>query len=1039
MFCTNCGKQISVDDRFCAYCGRPVSPNREGISQGKEKSEIDVHGDTSEQVVLTGTKAATDSTMLLNTEERENIIDGFNTQTENYVFHLGCFQLQYPLSLVKYQEIKKQFDNVEKRNLLFLEDLYKDSRQFDLLWKQIMSDEGIKRIFSLSMSMAHEIYVENNIYDMTPLKVMDTRNYRENGDERTPYIIWRSAFQKFGDKYHRICQEAQIEREKQQAQKEYDDYVRSLTESGASKFIKGATSSLSHSVKMSRIDSNEKEQLKELYEDKTLLETMKNTYLEAVSVIVKNIAFRLGYMWITPDAKENAEAIMHNIFQNQISPEHRKEALIHLLQLDPLSKNSYKLYLKYCPNENGVLDKIAELFGVLDLVNAIKGDLLHEYIDGYFEGNRKRLLLQIEEEFKGGDTSFFEDYILYNGFDYLSEDIQQIKQYSCHLWYKSGMNLAEALEKVDVQYKENREACEDPMGEVITEAKYMMSEQQCIVIPNGVKRIERYAFANSLQLEEIQLPESLEKIDFRVFYNCPSLKQLILPCGVQYDISAYTGAGIVVLSEDTTLVGDIETIKRSQTVFDVSTNSSAYDLFQTHLGLNHTTILTKEEIEKVVGETSKTKCRDELIYRYMDIRARRKYHGEADKEHPNILRLPQNGSEQGEGIIKIYRQIAPEIFSGSSLTYVDIPDQYHTIGAGAFRSSKVVSVGISDGMQIIGENAFLGCSNLRDVEIPSTVIRVQDGAFQDCPFLGIIQVYSKKCQIGEHVFDGSPVIVVCDMGSDWHRYCYQHKVPFWIRNQPNPYLGELQQRKDSFLRIRHKQIADEISAYNRDLFLSEWKKINKISNEQGIPRNSVFGTKHGEEERIYFTMEQAEKNGDGDPIQIIIAIQKNPEAPQFISRDGMRSITVYPWIMKKKVFHYSMISQETYVNANCLYIDGKDTIEYIDEGAFADSKVLAVRFNGIKEIWRQAFIGCQDLRLVLLGNQLTRIEDHAFADCPNLRSIYIPSSVIELGEGIFQNNQTVISCEEGSVIHEYCIKNGLKYYLLQQLAEEDTK
>ena len=47
-----------------------------------------------------------------------------------------------------------------------------------------------------------------------------------------------------------------------------------------------------------------------------------------------------------------------------------------------------------------------------------------------------------------------------------------------------------------------------------------------VVIPEGIEKINAYAFANLTALEEIVLPSTLEAIDYGAFYNCTSLKKI---------------------------------------------------------------------------------------------------------------------------------------------------------------------------------------------------------------------------------------------------------------------------------------------------------------------------------------------------------------------------------------------------------------------------------------------------------------------------------------------------------------------------------
>ena len=47
-----------------------------------------------------------------------------------------------------------------------------------------------------------------------------------------------------------------------------------------------------------------------------------------------------------------------------------------------------------------------------------------------------------------------------------------------------------------------------------------------VIIPEGVKKINSYAFANLTALEEIVLPSTMESIEYGAFYNCTSLKKI---------------------------------------------------------------------------------------------------------------------------------------------------------------------------------------------------------------------------------------------------------------------------------------------------------------------------------------------------------------------------------------------------------------------------------------------------------------------------------------------------------------------------------
>ncbi|MBP5621939.1 MAG: leucine-rich repeat domain-containing protein [Thermoguttaceae bacterium] len=49
------------------------------------------------------------------------------------------------------------------------------------------------------------------------------------------------------------------------------------------------------------------------------------------------------------------------------------------------------------------------------------------------------------------------------------------------------------------------------------------------VVPDGVKKIGRFAFASAWRIESIELPEGVETIDEEAFYNCFGLKSIVVP------------------------------------------------------------------------------------------------------------------------------------------------------------------------------------------------------------------------------------------------------------------------------------------------------------------------------------------------------------------------------------------------------------------------------------------------------------------------------------------------------------------------------
>ncbi|WP_224169981.1 leucine-rich repeat domain-containing protein [Metamycoplasma hominis] len=111
-----------------------------------------------------------------------------------------------------------------------------------------------------------------------------------------------------------------------------------------------------------------------------------------------------------------------------------------------------------------------------------------------------------------------------------------------------------------------------------------------------------------------------------------------------------------------------------------------------------------------------------------------------------------------------------------------------------------------------------------------------------------------------------------------------------------------------------------------------------------------------------------------------------------------------------KSFKFELTKSNTWKIAKYIGNDSKVTIpkEYqgkniteIGNGAFSNSVIQLVTIAGsVKEIGERAFLGCRNLKEVILNEGLEKIGDRAFNDT-KIKSITIPGSVKEIGESAF--------------------------------------
>ena len=271
-------------------------------------------------------------------------------------------------------------------------------------------------------------------------------------------------------------------------------------------------------------------------------------------------------------------------------------------------------------------------------------------------------------------------------------------------------------------------------------------EVKDLVIPDGLKTINDYAFENCIGLTSLSIPNSVTSIGSRAFGGCSGLTSLYIPNSVtSIGSSAFGGcSGLtsIIVDEENTVY---DSRNNCNALIETASNTLLYGSNSTVIPNNITTIaggalsscpyLTSVTIPSSVTEIGSgafTGCSSltSIIV-----------------EEGNTVYDSRNNCN---ALIKTASNC---LLRGCRNTI--IPNSVTSIGHHAFYSClALTSITIPNSVTSIGEFAFSGCLALTSITIPNSVTLIGNYAFSDCLVLTSITIPNSVTDFGNYAFSG---------------------------------------------------------------------------------------------------------------------------------------------------------------------------------------------------------------------------------------------------------------------------------------------
>ncbi len=586
------------------------------------------------------------------------------------------------------------------------------------------------------------------------------------------------------------------------------------------------------------------------------------------------------------------------------------------------------------------------------------------------------------------------------------------------------------------------------------------SNLQSINFGNSLKSINSYAFRDCVSLESLELPDSLITIDNGVLSGCSNLKIIKMPIFYS-NFGALFGDIFGNLEfEKAKLISQKRPGGYSSTCyFPISLNeviiSGSRDIPEFFFSnIDVISNITIENSVKKIGQSAFSGCSG---LREMHL----PFVGEQAGSNTTLgyifgTAAYPNGKPTKQGLITYYlpvilktiqitnnNRIPSYAFMNSNLENISIP-LATTIGDEAFYGCTYLkNIVLPDQITMVGSQWFYNCQSLEEIELPENITKIGTYAFGNCLNLQNINLDNVK-GISFNAFTNCQKLSYISVPNVEEIYdqafsesgLYEIYLPESLK-----ILG-----KEVFYncrRLREANIPSQINELDQGLF-KECSNLTNITLHDGISvfKRDVFrGCGFSA-----FTIPQG-LTTLGDFALAYCPNLKEISIPDHVTQIGICifqgcfnlekiSLPYLGYSIEEPCSLFNLFDGENYLKLQEVIIAGGNTL--VDR-AFHNFKGISkiILPNSIITIGKEAFKGCIGLQEIIIPDSVQYIGEMAFDDCINLQRMTLPfvgTSRDAIGEEAFFGNIFGIYEEfgfirifqsNGSINKSYYIPGGL--------------
>ncbi|MBO5867690.1 MAG: leucine-rich repeat protein [Oscillospiraceae bacterium] len=263
-----------------------------------------------------------------------------------------------------------------------------------------------------------------------------------------------------------------------------------------------------------------------------------------------------------------------------------------------------------------------------------------------------------------------------------------------------------------------------------------------VVIPDGVKSLDQYAFMYCGKLTSVTIGAGVENIHADAFYGNGAIEGYQVAAGNAH--FAADASGVLYNAAMTRLIR----VPGKLTGDYVIPEGVTYIPDMAFYGSDITSLSIPDSIESV-GFNIVDPYSSSIPFNIYD---NAKYLGNAENPYVVLVKYTSQYITSIE-IHKDTRIIQYEAFNGCHFTELVIPDKVVEIGCRAFRyCDEMTTLTLGSGVKYIRDSAFMLCSALKSINTSDSLEIIEDGAFAGCWELTGIHIPASLKKLGSEVF-----------------------------------------------------------------------------------------------------------------------------------------------------------------------------------------------------------------------------------------------------------------------------------------------